>query len=118
MHDPQYRAETARQQTTYNQPAYTSYYLASDMDGAGVPVLTVEATPVAPQFKDRAGTDRDVVQVPTDVEGVSYYIDGERVDAANGKVVVSGEVTVVAVPDAWYRLADGATSSWTGSFDD
>ncbi|MFC4983208.1 rhamnogalacturonan lyase [Streptomyces atroolivaceus] len=37
MHDPQYRVEVARQQTTYNQPSYTSFYLASDMDWAQVP---------------------------------------------------------------------------------
>jgi hypothetical protein len=38
MHDPQYRAEVARQQTTYNQPAYTSFYLGSDIDWAQVPI--------------------------------------------------------------------------------
>lgn len=38
MHDPQYRAEVARQQTTYNQPSYTSFYLASDTNWAQVPV--------------------------------------------------------------------------------
>ena len=38
VHDPQYRAEVARQNTTYNQPSYTSYYLASDMDFRDVPV--------------------------------------------------------------------------------
>jgi hypothetical protein len=38
MHDPQYRAEVARQQTTYNQPSYTSFYLASDIDWSQVPV--------------------------------------------------------------------------------
>jgi hypothetical protein len=38
MHDPQYRAEIARQQTTYNQPAYPSFYLASDMDWSKVPI--------------------------------------------------------------------------------
>lgn len=38
MHDPQYRAEVARQNTTYNQPSYTGYYFASDMDFADVPV--------------------------------------------------------------------------------
>lgn len=37
MHDPQYRAEVARQNTSYNQPAYTDYYLASDMDFSNVP---------------------------------------------------------------------------------
>jgi hypothetical protein len=38
MHDPQYRAEVARQQTTYNQPSDTSFYLASDIDWSQVPV--------------------------------------------------------------------------------
>ncbi|HEY0001081.1 MAG TPA: hypothetical protein VGB74_11555, partial [Actinoplanes sp.] len=38
MHDPQYRVEVARQQTTYNQPSYTSFYLASDMNFANVPI--------------------------------------------------------------------------------
>ncbi|WP_104117305.1 rhamnogalacturonan lyase [Arthrobacter sp. B1805] len=38
MHDPQYRAETARQNTAYNQPAYTGFYLASDTDFTRVPV--------------------------------------------------------------------------------
>nr|WP_226900540.1 rhamnogalacturonan lyase [Nonomuraea phyllanthi] len=38
MHDPQYRVEVARQQTGYNQPAYPSFYLASDIDWSKVPV--------------------------------------------------------------------------------
>lgn len=38
MHDPQYRAEVARQQTVYNQPSYPSFYLASDIDWSQVPV--------------------------------------------------------------------------------
>ncbi len=38
MHDPQYRAEVARQQTTYNQPSYPGFYLASDTDMTTVPV--------------------------------------------------------------------------------
>jgi len=37
MHDPQYRVEVARQQTTYNQPSYPGFYLASDTDWARVP---------------------------------------------------------------------------------
>ncbi|WP_367128373.1 rhamnogalacturonan lyase [Saccharothrix sp. HUAS TT1] len=37
MHDPQYRVDVARQQTTYNQPAYTGFHLASDVDWAEVP---------------------------------------------------------------------------------
>jgi rhamnogalacturonan endolyase len=38
MHDPQYRAEVARQQTAYNQTSYTSFYLGSDIDWAATPV--------------------------------------------------------------------------------
>ncbi|HEY5784848.1 MAG TPA: rhamnogalacturonan lyase [Microlunatus sp.] len=37
MHDVQYRAEVARQQTTYNQPSYPGFYLASDLDWSEVP---------------------------------------------------------------------------------
>jgi hypothetical protein len=46
MHDPQYRVEVARQQTTYNQPAYPSFYLGSDIDWSRVPVprLTTSVT--------------------------------------------------------------------------
>jgi hypothetical protein len=40
MHDPQYRAEVARQNTTYNQPSYTDFYLASDMHFGDVPLRT------------------------------------------------------------------------------
>lgn len=38
LHDPQYRVEVARQQTTYNQPSYPGFYLASDTDFRQVPV--------------------------------------------------------------------------------
>lgn len=38
MDDPQYRVEVARQQTTYNQPSYPGFYLASDMDWGRVPL--------------------------------------------------------------------------------
>ncbi|MEV0895014.1 rhamnogalacturonan lyase [Promicromonospora sp. NPDC050262] len=38
MQDPQYRVEVARQQTTYNQPSYPSFYLASDTDWSTVPI--------------------------------------------------------------------------------
>lgn len=118
MHDVQYRAETARQQTTYNQPAYTSYYLASDVDWSTVPVLTTPVTPGEPTFKDRPGTAHDEVQVPTYVTGVSYFVNGELVTASDGKVQVTGEVTVVAVPTAWYSLAEDAPSEWSATFDD
>jgi len=39
MHDAQYRTGVAWQNVVYNQPCYTSYYLASDIDWAQVPIL-------------------------------------------------------------------------------
>ena len=59
-----------------------------------------------------------MVQVPTNVAGVAYYVNGELVTAPNGKASVTGEVTVVAVPTAWHSLADGAVAEWSSSFDD
>lgn len=38
MHDAQYRTGIAWQNTTYNQPAYPSFYFASDTDFANVPI--------------------------------------------------------------------------------
>ncbi|MGX7825997.1 rhamnogalacturonan lyase [Actinokineospora sp. 24-640] len=38
MHDRQYRAEVARQQTAYNQPTYPGFHFGSDMDWAKVPL--------------------------------------------------------------------------------
>ncbi|MEX5301940.1 rhamnogalacturonan lyase [Kocuria sabuli] len=56
MHDPQYRAEVARQQTTYNQPSYPGFYLASDVDWAEVPVPHYRAPGALPAL-DRALQD-------------------------------------------------------------
>lgn len=38
MHDRQYRTGVAWQNVVYNQPCYTSFYLASDLDWAKVPI--------------------------------------------------------------------------------
>lgn len=38
MHDVQYRTGIAWQNTTYNQPTYTSFYFASDTNFANVPI--------------------------------------------------------------------------------
>lgn len=117
MHDVQYRAEAARQQTTYNQPSYTGYYLASDMDVAEVPILTTPATPVGPTFRDRPGTGQDEVQLPHD-PAFDYAVDGVLVTDPSGKVRVTGDVTIVAVPTPWHRIADGAVTEWAATFGD
>jgi hypothetical protein len=54
MHDPQYRAEVARQQTTYNQPSYPGFYLASDVDWATVPVPRIRYAGSRPASARRA----------------------------------------------------------------
>ncbi|WP_449657241.1 rhamnogalacturonan lyase family protein [Streptomyces litchfieldiae] len=59
MHDPQYRAEVARQQTTYNQPSYTGFYLASDMDFAEVPVPDYWAPGAVDALRDRVAEHVD-----------------------------------------------------------
>ncbi|WP_375163858.1 rhamnogalacturonan lyase family protein [Herbiconiux gentiana] len=59
MHDPQYRVEVARQNTTYNQPSYTSFYLASDMSFADVPL----AAPPLPVAAPGIGVDSAGVNV-------------------------------------------------------
>ena len=38
MHDAQYRTGVAWQNVVYNQPCYTSFYLASDIDWSEVPL--------------------------------------------------------------------------------
>ena len=117
MHDTQYRAEVARQQTTYNQPSYTGWYLASDMDFAERP-------------RPHRGDHRVRAQVPGSPrnrqgrgpgagdDGVAWYVNGERVTAPNGKVRVDGAVEVVAVPTAWYRFPADAQRVWTADFED
>lgn len=42
MHDAQYRAQVACQQSSYNQPSYTSFYFASDTDWKYVPIPTIK----------------------------------------------------------------------------
>ncbi|WP_078900768.1 rhamnogalacturonan lyase [Streptomyces sp. SBT349] len=73
MHDPQYRAEVARQQTTYNQPAYTGFYLASDMDFAEVPV---------PDFHAPGALDALRAELGAWVEGPAAHRLGADLDRA------------------------------------
>jgi rhamnogalacturonan endolyase len=114
MHDLQYRAEVARQNTTYNQPSYTSYYLASDMDFANVPLQTTPTRPKTPRFQDLPGKQVDFVIVPND-SSFDYYIDGEKVDHGKHEVG-TGEVTVTAVPKPYVSIASGAEWTWTEDF--
>ncbi|GLJ61066.1 hypothetical protein GCM10017576_11950 [Microbacterium barkeri] len=113
MHEPQYRAEVARQNTAYNQPSYTGYRLASDIDWGDVPVYTSEVVAPAPIFVDEAGRGRDGYEIP-DAHGVAYYVDGAEV--APGFHRAKGSVEIVAVPDAWFALAPEVESTWEFAF--
>jgi hypothetical protein len=113
LHDAQYRVEIARQNTAYNQPSYTGYMLASDIDYADVPVYTTPIVAEAPEFVDESGTDTDGIDIPSS-EHVTYYVDGEPVSP--GFIAASGAVTVTAIADAWFRLDDDRT--WAYTFDE
>ncbi|WP_347978821.1 rhamnogalacturonan lyase [Microbacterium sp. ProA8] len=115
MHDVQYRAEVARQNTTYNQPSYTSYYLASDMDFANVPVRTTAATPHEPKFVNPSGSASDHVVVAPD-PSFDYYVNGVKAEKPLVKVPAGSDVRVTAVPKAGFAVAAGAVSTWTHAF--
>jgi rhamnogalacturonan endolyase len=112
MHDPQYRAEVARQQTAYNQPSYPGFFLASGTDWSTVPVYTEAVTPKKPRFIDLPWRIADFVIVPFDRD-VDYYINGEKARVGVNKA--RGEVTVVAVPEPG-KVLDDTTSVWTHDF--
>ncbi|MFC8304482.1 rhamnogalacturonan lyase [Specibacter sp. NPDC057265] len=114
MHDLQYRAEVARQNTAYNQPAYTSYHLASGMDFSKVPVLTKPATPKAPKFVDAGKSPHGIVIVPND-SAFDYYLDGVKAEKGANKIKAAS-VTVAAVPKPYVGIAPNAQARWSHSF--
>ncbi|WP_309120648.1 rhamnogalacturonan lyase [Paenibacillus sp.] len=52
MHDAQYRTGVARQNVVYNQPCYPSFYFASDIDWAKVPIPNYYAPRVSADHKE------------------------------------------------------------------
>ncbi len=74
----------------------------------------VEVTPAEVTFTDEDGTEADTYTVPWDV-GVEYVVDGAVV--APGTHPRSGTVPVTAVALDGFRLAEGATTEWTHTFD-
>lgn len=91
MHDPQYRVEVARQQTTYNQPSDVGFYLASDTDYTQVPVPSfyapgsIDALRDATKAQITAGAVKGVV-----VAGLLAAVEvaDKAADAGNEKIAV------------------------------
>lgn len=52
MHDAQYRTGVAWQNIVYNQPCYTSFYFASDIDWAQVPIVDEKSNNLIETAKD------------------------------------------------------------------
>ena len=91
MHDPQYRAEVARQQTTYNQPSYPGFYLASDTDYTQVPVPSfyapgsIDALRDATKAQIAAGAVKGVAAVGL---LAAVEVADKAADAGNEKLAV------------------------------
>ena len=91
MHDPQYRVEVARQQTTYNQPSDVGFYLASDTDYTQVPVPSyyapgsIDALRDATKAQIAAGAIKGVA-----VAGLlaALEVADKTADAGNEKIAV------------------------------
>ncbi len=115
MHEPQYRVEVARQNTTYNQPSYTSYMLASDIRWGDVPVFTTVVTPEPMSIIDRPGVGQDRYTIPS-VEGVVYRVNGEVTEPGTYRPGNTA-ITVTAEPaDRWTVLAADAEIEWSYDF--
>ncbi len=113
MHDPQYRAEVARQQTTYNQPSYPGYYLASDTDLTTVPV----AVSWQPGSIDALRATFDRLVTSRDVRGLAV-VDGRVTLAAADHAADRGDLRLAARllvgwADRLERLRDSRLSSAT-----
>ncbi|MDQ0375613.1 rhamnogalacturonan lyase [Cellulomonas humilata] len=91
MHDPQYRVEVARQQTTYNQPSDVGFYLASDTDYTQVPVPSYYASGSIDALRDatKAQIAAGAITGPV-VAGLlaALEVADKTADAGNEKIAV------------------------------
>ncbi len=107
MHDPQYRVEVARQQTAYNQPSYTGFYLASDMDFAQVPLAPSRYAMEQPSI-GVSGTGVNVTwkrpaQASADLAGYAVVLTDDA--GATLRAIVGADKTQA-------RFADVAPGTW------
>ncbi|MFS0705337.1 rhamnogalacturonan lyase [Cellulomonas sp. 179-A 9B4 NHS] len=99
MHDPQYRAEVARQQTTYNQPSYPGFYLASDTDMTTLPVAQAWLPGSVDALRD---TFRRLV-ASGDLRGVAVLEGVAAIEIADRAADRGQTRVVVAALDTWAK---------------
>lgn len=114
MHDPQYRAEIARQNTAYNQPAYTSFYFASDTDWSKVPIPNLKPfavggtlngpNAVAPGQSFNVTYGLEHVSTEVVAEDITIDVDTTKLDI-NNKPPVSLDEDTFKVVD--YKITPG-----------
>jgi rhamnogalacturonan endolyase len=95
MHDPQYRVEIARQNTAYNQPPHTSFFVGAGMSAPPTPNITFPGT--------QTGT-------PTYQAEAAVFGGGAVTESTNGGFTGSGYVNFPATGGFLeFRNVDGAT---------
>lgn len=115
MHDPQYRVEIARQNTAYNQPPHTSFFVGSGMSAPPTPNITFPGTqPGIPTYQAESavfGGGAAAESTNGGFAGSGYvnfppsggFLEFRNVDGASG-----GTRTLR------FRVALGVTSTRTG----
>ena len=95
MHDPQYRVEIARQNTAYNQPPHTSFFVGSGMSAPPTPNITFPGT--------QPGT-------PTYQAETAVFGGGAGTESVNGGFMGSGYINFPPTGGFLeFRNVDGAT---------
>ena len=107
MHDPQYRTAIAWQNSGYNQPPYTSYYIGYDMDVNNIPTAkiaiagqsTVSVSSITRKTPAAAATNANSV-----VYNVTFSANVTGVDlndfTLNATGTVSGTIASVTIVNA------------------
>lgn len=104
MHDVHYRMQVSAEQTSYNQPPHTGFYLGSDQPLPERPRVAVNGEITEPGFVDYTNTDSSLVYAPETasgtgaamkigdtglLSGISYTItnknSGKLLDISGGK---------------------------------
>ena len=113
MHDPQYRMQISSQQTAYNQPPHTSFFLGTGYDMPARPQCTVNAGGSAALEPGAVLNEGAVYQLRNVNSGLYMTLDP---DAENDVVQKADGLTGWTVEDAgdgYYRLyseyGDGRT---------